>query len=187
MNLLDFFIILPIGYFAYRGFVSGFIKEVLSIVGIILAVFITFEYMDAVSPLFSGFFANPDHGVVAAGVFLFIITIVVVQLIAFAVKKFLQVIRINFVNRVAGLSFGILKSGIIISAILLLLAGFNLPGEEARAESISYSFVIYIAPAVFDAVAAVYPGAENFISTIESTIEENNPIKNLPIFENSES
>ncbi|MEX0905547.1 MAG: CvpA family protein [Balneolaceae bacterium] len=186
MNLLDFFIILPIGYFAYRGFVNGIIKEVLSIVGIILAVFITFEYMHAVSPLFAAFFENPDYATVAAGIFLFVVTVAAVQFIAYAAKKFLEIIKINFVNRIAGLSFGVLKSGIIISTLLLLLAGFNLPGEEARSESISYSYVIYLAPAVFDAVAIVYPGAEDFISTIEKTIEENNPIKNLPIFENSE-
>lgn len=186
MNLLDFFIILPICFFAYRGFVSGFIKEILSIIGIILAVFVTFEYMDSLSPFFYGFFDNPDYAAVAAGIFLFILVVAVVQLIAYAAKRFLEVINLNFINRLAGLAFGAIKSGIVISVMLLLLAGFNLPGEEARSGSISYPVIIYLAPAVFDIVASVYPGAEDFISTIEQAIEENNPIKNLPIFENSE-
>jgi membrane protein required for colicin V production len=183
MNLLDFFIVIPIGFFAYRGFMSGVIHEVMNIVGIVLAVFITFEYMHATSVLFNPLFDNPDHSVVAAGIVLFIATVAAVQLIAYAIQKLLKVIKINFINRLAGLAFGALKSGIVVSAFLLLLAGFNLPGEESRNESISYPYVIYLAPAAFNVVATVYPGAENFIDTIEQSIEENNPIKSLPIFE----
>jgi len=183
MNLLDFFIVIPMGYFAYRGFTSGVIHEVLNIVGIVLAVFITFEYMEEASAMFRPFFESQDYAVVAAGIFLFIATIAAVQAIAYASQKLLEVIKLNLLNRIAGLAFGALKSGIIISGILLLMAGFNLPGEESRNESISYPYVIYLAPMAFDLVATVYPGAENFIETIDRTIEENNPIKSLPIFE----
>lgn len=186
MSLLDFFIILPIGYFAYKGFVNGLIKEVLSIAGIVLAVFFTFAYMDSVSVIFEVFFDNPDYAIIAAGIFLFIFTVATVQFIAYAARKFLEVIKINFINRIAGLLFGGVKSGIVISAFLLLFAGFNLPGEQTRNESLTYSYVIYLAPAVFNMVAFIYPGVEDFISTIETTIEENNPIKNLPIFEKPE-
>jgi len=183
MNLLDFFIVIPIGYFAYRGFMSGVIHEVLNIAGIILAVFITFKYMDKAAPMFRPLFDNPDYAVVAAGIFLFVVTVGSVQAIAYATQKLLEVIKLNMINRLAGLAFGALKSGIIVSAILLLMAGLNLPGEQSRNESISYPYVIYIAPMAFDLVSAVYPGAENFIETIDQTIEENNPIKSLPIFE----
>lgn len=183
MNLLDFFIVLPIGYFAYNGLMSGIVKEVLSIVGIILAVFITFAYMDSASVIFQPFFDNLDYAIVAAGIFLFILTIGLVQFIAYSIRKVLEVVKLNFINRIAGFVFGALKSGIIVSTMLLLLAGFNIPGEEIRNESLTYPYVIVLAPAVFDMVAFVYPGAEDFVSTIEQTLEENNPIKNLPIFE----
>lgn len=183
MNLLDFFILLPIAYFAWRGFMSGFINEILSIAGIILAVFLTFEYMHALSALFRPIFENPDHATVASGVTIFVVTVAAVQGIAFLLQKFLELIKINFLNRIAGLIFGALKSAIVVSAILLLLAGLNLPGDDTRQNSVSYPFIIYLAPATFDMVASVYPGAENFIDTLEQAIEENNPIKSLPIFE----
>lgn len=186
MTLLDFFIVIPIAYFAWKGFVNGLVHEVLSILGIILAVFLTFEFMHSVSALFKPMFENPDHATVAAGLTLFVGTIVVVQVIAYLTEKFLQLIKINFINRIAGLIFGSLKSAIVVSAVLLLLAGFNMPAEESREGSVTYSVIIHAAPAVFDMVASVYPGAENFIATIEKAIEENNPIKSLPIFESSE-
>lgn len=183
MNLLDFIIILPIGYFAYRGFASGLIKEVFGIAGIILAVFITFEFMKPVSVLLSPFFENPDYATIVAGLVLFIGTVAATQFFAYTTKKFLELLKINFINRLAGLCFGMLKSGIVISSILLLFAGFNLPGEEVRKNSISYPYIIYMAPMAFNTIATIYPGAENFVQTIEDTIDENNPIRTLPIFD----
>lgn len=189
MNLLDFFIVLPVGYFAWKGFTSGFIKEVLSIAGIILAVFLTFKYMDSLSPVFEMFFFEEDsqYAPIVAGIFIFVFTIAAVQFIAHISQRFLELIKINFINRLAGLIFGSLKSAIVISAVLLLLAGFNLPGETTRSGSATYPIVITVAPAVFDMVSSLYPGAENFIETIERAIEENNPIRNLPIFERTDT
>lgn len=181
MNLLDLVILLPLLYFAYRGFVNGLIKEVLSIAGIVLAVFLTFEYMDSLNEFIGPYF-NGDESYIPfiSGVILFIGTIAVVQLIAYLTKEFLEAINLNFINRLSGMAFGLLKSGIIISAILLILAGFNQPSEKARQESFTYSTVVYLAPLAYDFVATFYPGAENFSETIEKTLNEYNPIKNFP-------
>jgi membrane protein required for colicin V production len=184
MNLLDFLILLPIAYFCYRGFVNGLIKEVLSIAGIILAVFLTFQYMDPVGKLISPIFEDKAAFIpFASGLIIFVSTLAAVHLVAYLSKKFLETIKLNLVNRISGAAFGFLKSGIVISAILLISAGFNLPSQESRKDSVTYSYVVYLAPWTYDAVAAVYPGAEDFTSTIKQTLGEYNPIENFPILE----
>lgn len=184
MNLLDFLILIPILLFCYRGFVNGIIQEVLSIVGIILAVFLSFQYMDVVGswirPMFS---ENAGYIPFLSGALIFIGTISTVQLIAFVSKKFLETVKLNFLNRLAGLAFGFLKSGIVISAILLILAGFNLPSQQARNDSVAYPYIIYLAPYTYDAVAMIYPGAEYFTETVEKTLDRYNPIENFPTLE----
>lgn len=181
MNLLDFLIILPILYFCYRGFVNGLIKEVLSIVGIILAVFLTFNYMDDVGRLLRPLFSEEEsYAPFVSACILFIGTLILVNLVAWSSKKLLETINLNFINRLSGLGFGFIKSGIIISALLLILAGFNLPSQEMREESVTYSYVIYIAPLAYDVVATIYPGADSFTQTIEETLGEYNPIENFP-------
>lgn len=181
MNLLDFLIILPILYFCYRGFVNGLIKEVLSIVGIILAVFLTFNYMDTLSGAIRPMFEEDESYIpFISATILFIGTIVLVNLIAYLSKEILVTINLNFVNRLGGLGFGFLKSGILVSALLLLLAGFNVPSQETREDSVTYSYVIYFAPLAYDAVASVYPGAENFTETVQETLSQYNPIENFP-------
>ena len=184
MNILDFLILLPIAFFAYRGFKNGLIHEVLGIVGIILAVFLTFQYMDAAASYIRPFFEEGASYIpFVAALLIFIGTLVIVNIIAFASKKFLETIRLNFINRIAGLGFGALKCGIIISALLLVIAGFNMPSEKVRNESAAYPYVIYLAPWAYDTVATIYPGAEDFAQTIEKTIDEHNPIENFPFLE----
>lgn len=181
MNILDLLIVIPLFYFSYRGFVNGIIKEVLSIVGVMLAVFLTFEYMEPMSALVRPFFNESDSVIpFVSGAILFIGTVAAVQLVAYLSKKFLEAINLNFVNRLSGMAFGFLKSGILVSAVLLLLAGFNLPSDETRENSMTYSTIIYLAPLTYDMVATVYPGAENFTETIQNTLDEYSPITNFP-------
>lgn len=181
--MLDFLILLPIGYFAYKGFLAGFIQEVLSIVGIILGIFITFAYMKPVSAVFESFFTNPDTATIVAGLTLFIGTIAIVQTIGHLIRKLLEAIKLNFINRLAGFCFGAIKSAIVVSGFLWLFAGFNLPADETRNESLSYPYIIILAPATFNMVSTVVPNIEGFIETIEQTIREDNPIRNNPFFE----
>lgn len=183
MNFLDLFILLPIGFFAYKGFMAGLIKEVLGILGVILGVFAAFAFMKTFSVVTQPFFSNPDTATIVSGLIIFIATIGVVQLIGYFIRKFLQLIQLNFINRIAGLCFGALKSAIVISGFLWLFAGFNMPAEETRNESLTYPFILGIAPATFNMVATFYPGIESFIDTIEKAIDEENPIRSFPIFE----
>jgi membrane protein required for colicin V production len=179
MNLLDILIFIAILYFCYRGVRNGLVWELLGIASIIVAVFLTFHYMDAaagyIRPYING---DPNYLPFIAGAIIFLGTLLVLQIIALFMKRFLEIIRFNTVNRILGLFFGLLKGGIIVSALLLLLAGFNQPSIQARENSVSYSYVIYLAPWAYDFVAN-----QNFSRTIQVTLSKYNPIKNFPITE----
>ena len=179
MNLLDLLIFIPIIFFCVQGIRNGLIGEVLGIIGIVLAVFLTFHYMnemaDIIRPLIEG---DPSYLPFLAGAIIFFGTLIVIQLIAFMLRRLLQIVRLNIVNRILGFFFGMLKGGIIVSAILLLLAGFNQPSKESREASATYSYVIYLAPWAYNAVAT-----ENFSRTIQDTLNKYNPIENFPITE----
>ena len=187
MNLLDAFIILPIGYFAYKGFLNGFIKEFFGIAGLVIAIFATFNYMGPVAGFLAPFAEDKDKATMIAGVTIFLFTLAVVIGVGFWLDKLFDVVSIGFINQIAGFFFGAFKTALFISAILLLLAGFNTPGKETRMESATYPKIIYLAPAAFDLVAGIYPDTRDFIDTIERSIRENNTLRELPIFDKSEN
>ena len=182
MYTLDIIIALPILYFGYKGAVNGFVKEILNIVGITLAVFLTFKYMDSLSILIEPFFEDESATYIPflSAALLFIGTLSVVALIAYLTKELLKAVKLSAVNRALGALFGILKSGMIVSTILLLMAGFNVPKEEVRDNSILYPYIIYLGPWTYEAVAFIYPGAEGYTETIQENLSKYNPINNLP-------
>ncbi|MDR9364648.1 MAG: CvpA family protein [Balneolaceae bacterium] len=187
MNFLDIIILLPIAYFAYKGFNRGFIKEIFGIVGIVLAVYITFEYMGTISGILAPYVENRDHSTIITGIISFVLIVAAVQITGFALERFIDVVQLGILNKIGGMIFAGLKTAILISGTLLLLAGLGVPSEESASKSVSYPVVIYVAPAAFNVVATLVPGTENFIQTIERTIQENNTLRELPIFENSDT
>lgn len=183
MNIIDLFVLFPVVLFAFRGFTRGLIREIFSLIGIVLAVFISFRFMDVMAVLLQPLFdTRSDMLYLMSGILLFILTLVLVHLLALLVERFFKVLKLNLLNKIAGSLFGGLKSAVVVSALLLLLAGFNIPDEQTRNSSLTYPYIIYIAPGVYNVVASVYPGAENFFTTIQNTLEENNPIQDLPLF-----
>ncbi len=183
MNLLDVFIILPIGYFAYKGFMSGFIKEFFGIAGLILAIFVTFNFMGPIAGYLAPFAEDKDKATMIAGVVIFLFTLAIVKGVSIGMEKVFDLFSISFINQIAGFFFGALKTALIVSAILLLMAGFDTPGKDTRTESATYPTVILLAPAAFDLVATIYPGTLDFVDTIERSIQESNTLRELPIFD----
>lgn len=182
MYILDILIAAPILYFFYRGAVNGLVKEILNIVGIVLAVFLTFNYMDAFSGIISPMFENnPALIPFASGATLFLGTLIIIGLIALGTKKMLEAANLGTVNRVLGGIFGGLKAGIMVSTILLLLAGFNFPAEKSRDESFLYEYVLYLGPWSYNAVATIFPGAKNYTETIEKNMSKYNPTEKILI------
>ena len=182
MHILDLVIAVPLLYFGYKGAVNGLVKEVLNIVGITLAIFLTFKYMDAFSLIIKPFFEDDTAAYIPfiSAAILFIGTLAVVALIAYLTKELLKAVKLSMVNRILGATFGVLKSGMVVSTIILLLAGFNIPKDEVRNDSILYPYIIYLGPWTYEAVAFIYPGAEGFTDNLKENLSEYNPLENIP-------
>ena len=78
---------------------------------------------------------------------------IAVHLLARAIDKLLKAVALGWLNRLAGMMFGILKTAFIISIILVLVNNINkrvpfIP-EEHKEDSLLYEPLSKLAPAVF--------------------------------------
>lgn len=166
MYLLDFLIVIPILFFALRGIKNGLIGEVLGIIGLIAAVYLTFEYMDEVANLIHPLFGSEASYVIfVAALLIFIVTLLLVQLLDYFSSNFIRFVKLQSLNRTLGFFFGLLKGAIIMSALLLILSGFQIPSKQSQKSSITYSYIIYLAPIAYNTVSN-----KNFTQTIEDTL-----------------
>lgn len=129
------------------------------------------EVADVIRPLFN---SDDSYVIFIAATLIFVLTLIVAQLVDYLAVSFLKVIRLHIINRVLGFFFGFLKGAIIVSAILLLLAGFQYPSEQSREDSLTYSYIVYVAPWAYNLVAD-----QNFTHTIEETLED--VVNNFPV------
>lgn len=186
MYLLDIILLVPLLLIAVRGFMTGLVKQILGIAGLFLAIYITFNYMSSVSNLFTTWIESRDTAVLLAAIFLFVATMIIVNLLASWIDSLVSFIQLNFINRTAGFLFGAFYASVILSVAMLLLSGFDIPNEEMREQSVIYPIILPVAPAMYDAFASLWPEARSFIETIEQAIMDNNTLRNLPLFEKTE-
>lgn len=177
MNILDALILTPLLYAFYKGFSNGFVKEILGIVGVVVAVFLTFAYLDALLPLLEqGLGLSGQLARFLSGTAIFLGTIFVFNLVAALIKRLLQFAQLNVINRILGGAFSALKVSILVSVLLLLLSFVSVPTPQAREESVTYPIIIGIAPAAFNFISFFIPNGSDFLTRMK----ELDPMRSLP-------
>jgi len=154
MNIIDIIILVPLAYFAYRGFTKGFFISIAMLAGLLLGFYAAINF----SELMANFLTNKMNLVSNNIKFIaYIITFILVVVLVYMLGQFLSGIAktagLGLVNRLGGAALGIVKGLIIVSTFLLLLAKIDpnaqLVSQKTRDESISFKPVVSIAPAIY--------------------------------------
>lgn len=126
-----------------RGIVNGLLKEIASLLAIVLGIVAARLFVaDVANYLANWLEIQPNVAQISAFALIFVLVALGLHIIAFLLKKFLQMLKMNFLNRFAGGLFGILKMAIIISLVLNLCDSLNnyfvIIKPETKAKSVLY-------------------------------------------------
>lgn len=121
MNGIDIFVLILLLFFSLRGLLVGFLKELLSLVGLILAVFISLRFNDVMGFYLRGI-KDPLLLKVLSILILFVLIIMLTQLVIFLLRKLLKPKVIGFMDRILGLLFGFFE-GFVFAGTILYFAG----------------------------------------------------------------
>jgi len=101
------------------GLKKGLIDGVLKIVGIYAASYAAMNYHQYGSALLEPIYSLPAAYQTPAGfVIIFLITMYSINLLAFILKKIVKTMRLGVVDKIGGITFGVLKAGLILSALV---------------------------------------------------------------------
>lgn len=122
MNYLDIIIVIPLIWGAYKGFRKGFVIEIASLVALVMGVWggINFSSYSA-EYLSKAFNISPEIMPLLSFVVTFIAIVILVFFIAKMLERVVKMVALGIVNRIAGMLFGMMKFGLIISIILNLV------------------------------------------------------------------
>jgi membrane protein required for colicin V production len=154
MNILDIIFLVPLLFALYRGFKSGLVHMIASLLALILGIFGAIQLRPVVMGVLDSLFSIvPDYLPVIAFVVAFVLIVLVVHLAAFLVEKLVRAVALNFINRLLGMAFGVLVTAFVISMILWPINQINEERELIKPEriegSLLYRPLSAFAPAVF--------------------------------------
>jgi len=178
--LIDIALGIPLLLWGLKGLRDGLVKEALGLVGLILAIVLAFSLMEGGYALLKDLFnTDPSWLPLAAAGIIFLGVIGITQILIFSLNKTLEAAALNGLNRLLGMGFGLLKAGIVLSLILMLLAGFDKPAKQMRNSSQLYTWVLPVATKTYDFISTAWPGASSFGQTMRKTMDENNPFRRI--------
>lgn len=141
MSYVDLFFGLVLAWGAYSGFSKGLIKELASILGVIIGVFLAknyYPYLDIkLKPIFeseAGFIS------ILSAILIFLLTIMVFKIIAKFLTKFLKIIALGLLNRIIGSVFGIFKTVLLLCILVFIFSNINNVTGIIKSEKLSQSF-----------------------------------------------
>ena len=151
MNYIDLFLGIMLLFGAIRGFSKGFVSEVAGLAALILGVWgaIRFSYLTS-GYIVDTFDYHPKHLGLISFFITFILIVILVHIIGKAVENILNVVALGFLNKLAGILFGAIKTALILSVLLLIFDEFdetaNILPKGEKEESQMYEPVKELVP-----------------------------------------
>ena len=121
MNWVDCAILAVIVLSALISLFRGFMREALSLIGWVAAVWVALTFARFLAPSLSGLISVPSLRLAAAFMLLFVAALVLAAVVNYLVAKLVQKTGLAGSDRMLGIVFGAAR-GVVIVAVLVLLA-----------------------------------------------------------------
>ncbi|MBL8663756.1 MAG: CvpA family protein [Candidatus Odyssella sp.] len=121
MNWFDFAVLGLLALSGVLAMARGFVKELLSLAGWIVAAIVTFLALPHVSPLALKLVKSKTIADIGTGIVIFLVVLVLCGLITHALTRRLPSGTFGFVDGLFGLVFGLARGALLVSLAYLLL------------------------------------------------------------------
>lgn len=129
MNYYDIGAAVILLYSAWKGFSSGFIVSVLSLIGLIAGVYVALYFSGFARDFLSdNFNLSGMYLKTAAFAITFLAVVIGIHLVAKIIEKMLSAAALGPLNKLAGAAFGVVKGALVVSVVLLVISTFAGPG-----------------------------------------------------------
>lgn len=133
-NYLDIVFIIIISAFSIYGLIRGFVKEIVSIISIVLGFYIALYWYEEAARYLAGF-KNQNLQNILGFILVFIVASLILSLLGKLVSLALKGIELGCINYLLGLVFGFAKGVFVVCVILLVLVYFQPHSNKVLAES----------------------------------------------------
>lgn len=124
MNTLDIGICIIAGFCLVRGLFRGIIKEVTSIVGVLVGFYSAYTYYPLIGRWLSQLIANKSYLNIISFFIVFTVIFFAIGFVGVVLKHIFRAASLGWADRVLGGAFAMVKAILIVSVLLLVLTAF---------------------------------------------------------------
>ena len=140
------------------GLRSGLVRQLVGFVGLVAAIILGVRWGEGVGSAIANFIGVAEGHELVVG---FIVVLIGVYLVAMLVSRLLRAMVKTFhlsgVNRFLGALFGGLKTVLILGAVFMGLAIWELPPQQMRADSMFYRPIVQLMTVTWEMVGDSFP------------------------------
>lgn len=162
MNYLDFLILIPAVWFAYKGFTHGLIRELFSLIALFLGIFLSFKFTDFIAEWIGN--EKIPHAVYSA--LSFLIVLIIVFFIGRIVEKIIKLVIPELINNLAGAIFAVGKVLTVCSMLIFFMETLDTHELFFKAQTKENSFL--------------YPHTQPIVPKIQNWYEKNRIHEKIP-------
>jgi len=121
LNILDIAFVTVILLSAIIGFFRGLVREIMSLLGWIVSIWLAWVYAPRLAYLFESLLQSPDVRQAAAFVSIFLLTLVLFAVLSYLISKVITTSALKGTDRTLGILFGALRGALIVAVIVVLI------------------------------------------------------------------
>lgn len=130
MNFIDIFILIPLGYGAWKGFKHGIIIEVFTLLALLVGIYAGIHFSDHTAKwLQTTFNWQSDYLPVVAFTFTFLGIGAMVYFAGKMIEQAAKVTSLSPLNKFFGILFGLIKMLYFVSVFLVLMESYDEKGD----------------------------------------------------------
>ena len=151
MNFFDILTLVALAWAVISGWRSGFVSQLLGLLGIILGIVLSLRYGAAVGTMFG---IDSRFSVVAGFLITFVAILIVATILSRLLAKVLSFIGLGWVNTLLGIVLSIVKGVVVLSMLYAAIYSLNLNSQLIEPDyfnnSVSFDIVRKCAEPLFD-------------------------------------
>ena len=157
MNFVDYILIAIIGLSMVLSLWRGFVREVISLIGLVLAFIIASRSSGEAGDLLSQWIPNGTVADIAGFALVFILVMIFVGLVGAILRKLVDMAALTALDRTLGVFFGAARGMLLIALCFLVYTSYTKPDASWSKRSLLTPYAIQLGDLLGRAIPEGYP------------------------------
>jgi len=157
VNYFDYILITIVGLSMVLSIWRGFVREIISLIGLILAFFIAGRMSGDVGALLHDWISNKTLANIAGFIIIFVVTMIVVGLISALIRKLVDMADLTATDRTLGVFFGAARGVLLIGVAFLVYTAYAKPDQAWMQKSLLTPYALQLSDLIGKTIPKDYP------------------------------